>query len=327
MSDLSIVIVSWNAKEVLLDCLESIQREVHSRRDEGRIQAETLVVDNDSWDGSVAAVRERHPWAKVIELSENLGFCAASNVGLRLAKARHAVLLNNDTIVLPGALERCVRYLDAHPEVGAAGLQLLNPDGSKQNSIHNHPGLLTEILPKGVLETFFPRRYPSKRYNHPEPIEVEAVLGACLLVRREVWESVGLMPEDYFFFLGETDWCLQIASAGWRLVHVPDARVIHVLGASSKKRFPADTRIEYYKSLNHFFRKNRGPIPALLVVILRVFKTILYLVLGIPGALVSGRSRARWLRDWKVLRWYMRGCPQGEGLARLREASREGGGT
>jgi GT2 family glycosyltransferase len=327
MSDLSIVIASWNAKEVLLDCLESIRREVHSRTDEGRIRTETLVVDNGSGDGSAAAVRERHPWAEVIALPGNLGFCAASNVGLRRAKGRHAVLLNNDTIVLPDALERCVRYLDAHPEVGAAGLQLLNPDGSRQNSIHNYPGLLTEIVPKWALETFFPRRYPSKRYHHPEPIEVEAVLGACLFVRREAWESVGLLPEDYFFFLGETDWCLQIARAGWRLVHIPDARVIHVLGASSKKRFPADTRIEYCRSLNHFFRKNRGPVPALLAVMLRVFKTILYLVGGIPGALVSGRSRNRWLRDWTVLRWYARGCPEDEGLSRLREASGEGCGT
>jgi GT2 family glycosyltransferase len=326
MSDLSIVIVTWNAREVLLDCLDSIHREILSRADEGRIETETLVVDNGSRDGSVAAVRERHPWAEVIALPENIGFAAGNNVGLRRAKGRHAVLLNSDTVVLPDALERCVRYLDAHPEVGAAGLQLLNPDRSKQNCIHNFPSLQTEILPKGLLETFFPRRYPSKRYHHPAPIEVEAVLGACLFVRREVLESVGLLPEDYFFFLEETDWCFQIARAGWRVVHIPDARVIHIFGASTKKKVPAETRIEYHRSLYRFFRKNRSPLPALLVVILRVLKAILYVVWRFPGALVYGRRRDRWLQDWKVLRWHLRGCPEDEGLARLREKSVNGGG-
>jgi GT2 family glycosyltransferase len=327
MSDLSIVIVTWNAKEVLLDCLESIHREVHSRTDEGRIQTETLVVDNGSRDGSVAAVRERHPWAEVIALPENVGFGAGNNVGLRRAKGRHAVLLNSDTIVLPDALERCVRYLDAHPDVGVVGLQLLNPDRSKQNCIHNYPGLLTEIFPKGALETLFPGRYPSKRYRHPSPIEVEAVLGACLFVRREVLDSVGLLPEDYFFFLEETDWCFQIARAGWRVVHLPDARVIHIFGASTKKKVPAETRIEYHKSLYRFFRKNRGPLPALLILILRSLKAILYVVWGIPRALVYGRNRERWLQDCKVLRWHLRGCPENEGLARLGEKSPDGGGT
>ena len=325
MTDLSIVIVTWNVREVLLDCLASIHREVLSRADEGRIETETLVVDNGSRDGSVAAVREQHPWAEVIALPENIGFAAGNNVGLRRAKGRHAVLLNSDTIVLPDALERGVRHLDAHPEVGAAGLQMLNPDRSKQNCIHNFPGLLTEIFPKGALETLFPRRYPSKRYHHPAPIPVEAVLGACLFVRREVLESVGLMPEDYFFFLEETDWCFQIARAGWRVVHIPDARVIHLFGASTKKKVPAETRIEYHRSLYHFFRKNRGVFLALLVVILRVLKAILYVVWRIPGALVYGRSRDRWLQDWKVLRWHLRGCPEGEGLARLREKSVDGG--
>jgi GT2 family glycosyltransferase len=325
VTDLSIVIVTWNARDVLLDCLDSIQREILARDDDGRIQTETLVVDNGSGDGSVEAVRERHPWAEVIALPRNIGFAAGNNAGLRRAKGRHAVLLNSDTVVLPDALESCVRYLDAHPDVGAAGLQLLNPDRSKQNCIHNYPGLLSEIIPKGALETLFPRRYPSKRYEHPGPIEVEAVLGACLFVRREVLESVGLMPEDYFFFLEETDWCFQMARAGWRVVHIPDARVIHIFGASTKKKVPAETRIEYHRSLYHFFRKNRGPLAALLIVTLRVVKAVLYVVWGAPGALVNSRIRDRWLQDWKVLRWHLRGCPDDEGLARLSGKASDGG--
>jgi GT2 family glycosyltransferase len=316
VTDLSIIVVNWNGRQYLLDCLASIEREILSRRDAQRIEVETLVVDNGSEDGSVQAVREAFAWAQVLELPENLGFARANNVGLRQAKGRYALLLNNDTVVLPDALERCVRHLDANPDVGVVGPQLLNPDGSKQNSIHNHPGLLTEFLPRGLLEKAMPRRFPSKRYAHAEPIEVEAVLGASLFVRRQVLEQVGLMPEDYFFFLEETDWCYQIRQAGWRIVHVPDAHVIHVFGATSKKTLPADTRIEYHRSLYHFFGKHRGPGTERLVRGWRVLKSLLYVALEAPLAAVSRGARERWRRDWKVLSWHLRGRPDGWGIPR-----------
>jgi GT2 family glycosyltransferase len=223
VTDLSIVILSWNSLEVLESCLQSIEREVLSRRDDGRLEVETIVVDNGSTDGTVAAVRERYPFVELISLDENLGFARGNNVGLRRACGRLAVLLNSDTVVKRDGLEACVRYLDAHPDVGVVGPQLLNSDGSKQNCVHNYPSLVTEIVPKGLLEALWPRRFPSKRYAHATPLDVQAVIGACLVVRREVLEQVGLMPEDYFFFMEETDWCYRIRRAGWRIVHVPDA--------------------------------------------------------------------------------------------------------
>jgi GT2 family glycosyltransferase len=327
MSDLSIVIVTWNARDVLLDALESIDREIRSRTDAGRIETETLVVDNGSVDGSVEAVREQFPWADVIALPENIGFAAGNNVGLRRAKGRHAVLLNSDTVVLPDALERCVRYLDDHPEVGVVGPQLLNPDRSKQNCVHNYPSLVTEIVPKGLLEKLLPRWFPSKRYDHPEPIRVQAVLGACLFVRREVLDDVGLMPEDYFFFLEETDWCFRIAGAGWQIVHVPDAHVIHIFGASTKKKMPAETRIEYHRSLYHFFRKNRGAGSALAIQALRIFKGTLYAVVGLLLAPFSARQRDRWRQNLRVLSWHLRGQPADEGLRKVnRSPNADGGG-
>ncbi|MCP3983958.1 MAG: glycosyltransferase family 2 protein [bacterium] len=324
MTDLSIVIVTWNAREVLLDALESIEREILGRQGEGRIEVETLVVDNGSEDGSVQTVRQKFGWADVIALPQNIGFAAGNNVGLARAKGRHSVLLNSDTVVLPDALEKCVRYLDAHPEVGVVGPQLLNPDLTKQNCIHNYPSLVTEIFPKGVLEKLFPRRFPSKRFEHPEPIPVEAVLGACLFVRREVLERVGPMPEDYFFFLEETDWCYRIAAAGWKIMHVPDAQVIHVFGASTKKKIPAETRIEYHRSLYHFFRKNRGGTRAAWIKTLRIAKALLYVMMRGPGAVFSSSMRGRWEQDWRVLRWHLRGCPENEGLRALRAADQEG---
>ncbi len=314
MTDLSIVIPTWNGRELLRACLASLEREVRSRSDEGRIETETLVVDQASSDGSGAAVRAEFPWVELIELPANRGFAAGSNVGLRRAKGRHCALLNNDTVVLRDALERCVRYLDAHPEVGVVGPQLLNPDGSKQNSVHSAPNFVTELVPKALLESVAPLRYPSKRFEHRAPIAVEAVLGACLLVRREVLEDVGLLPEEYFFFLEETDWCLQIRRAGWKVMHVPEARVIHVHGATTKKRVPAETRIEYHRSLYRFFRRNRGERALRALLVLRIAKGFFYAATGwIPG-LVSARARQRWLQNLRVLAWHLRGRPERTGL-------------
>lgn len=330
MTDLSIVIVTWNSKDVLLDALASIEREVLPRRDPRRLATETILVDNGSHDGTVETVRERFPWAEVMALPENVGFAAGNNVGLRRAKGRHALLLNSDTVVLFDALEKCVRFLDANPDVGVLGPQLLNPDHSRQNCIHNYPGFATELVPKGLLETLLPARFPSKRYVHREPIDVPAVLGACLFVRREVLEQVGLMPEDYFFFLEETDWCYRIAQAGWRIVHLPDAYVIHVFGASTKKKIPAETRIEYHRSLYHFFRKNRGTASAAAIVALRVAKLVLYAVLGGLVGLFSPRARERWRQNLRVLGWHLRGCPRSGGLrkpARIPAAKGEGEGV
>ncbi len=318
MIDLSIVIVGWNSKEVLLDALASIEREILSRApdDEGRIETETIVVDNGSEDGSVEAAREGFPWAEVIALPQNLGFAAGNNVGLRQAKGRHSVLLNSDTIVLHDALERCVRYLDANPEVGVCGPQLLNPDRSKQNCIHNYPSLATEFIPKGLLETLLPKRFPSKRYEHAAPIDVPAVLGACLFVRREVLEQVGLMPEDYFFFLEETDWCYRIASAGWQIKHVPDSRIIHIFGASTKKKIPAVTRIEYHRSLYHYFGKHKGVVQTAIVRAWRITKATLYVVGNGLLAPFSSSARGKLAQDWKILEWHLRGEPRDWGIPR-----------
>jgi GT2 family glycosyltransferase len=297
--DLSIVIVAWNVRDLVLDCLESI-REVKLG-----ISYEVIVVDNGSADGTVAAVSENYPDTRVLALPRNIGFGAGNNRGLEVMRGRHAVLLNSDTIVLPGGLEACVEFLDAHPEVGVAGPQLLNPDRSKQNCIHNSPTLVSELFGQSLLRRLFPRRYPSKRIEYREPLEVEAVLGACLFVRREVTLRVGLIDEDYFFFLEETDWCHRIRAAGWKVFHLPGAHVVHLYGESTKKKVPLRTRIEYYRSRYIFFRKNRGPAAYLALRAIVMTRILLGCVLG-------GRRAGEYR---KILAWHRAGQPATAGLA------------
>lgn len=310
--DLSVVIVTWNGWTFLDRCLESLDGAV---RRGGGLTLQVVVVDNGSADGTVDALAERHPWAECVALPENRGFAAGANAGLARARGRHAALLNNDTVVGPGALEACVAHLDAHPDVGVVGPQLLGPDGRKQNSVHAEPGLLGEIVPTWLLEMLLPRRYPSKRRVHHAPVAVDAVLGACLVVRGDVLARVGPLPEDYFFFLEETDWCRAIRAAGFRVVHLPDVHVTHLHGATSKKRDPARTRIEYHRSLYRFFRKNRGPVASGFLLAVRVVKSLLHVLVGAPAALFSRKGRARWRARWRVLAWHLAGRPEGWGLA------------
>jgi len=310
--DLSIVIVTWNAKDVLLPAVESIFREVKG------ISYEVLVVDNDSKDGSADAVEAEFPEAKVIRCPRNLGFAGGNNVGLREVQGRYAVLLNSDTITHAGAFERMVATMDEHPEVGGCGPQLLNPDGSKQNCFHNFPTLTSELVNLSLLQILFPEKYPSKRRTYADPIEVDAVLGACMMVRREVLDRVGPMDEGYFFFLEETDWCARIREAGWKIVHIPDARITHLYGESTKKKIPIPTYIEYYRSLYRFFDKNRGKGQKAVVVAFRVMKLTLDLLLAaLLVALtlgLSGKGRRKFSTYATLLAWHILGCPGGWGL-------------
>jgi GT2 family glycosyltransferase len=316
MIELSIVVLSWNTRELTLACLDSIARALGTPgAADAALAFEVIVVDNGSDDGTADAVRARFPWVDVVALPGNLGFSAGNNVGLRRARGPVALLLNSDTVVNRDAVVRCLAFLAAEPRAGVVGPQLLHPDGRLQNSVHSPPSLLTELVPKAVLEWCFPRRFPSKRRPSATPIPVEAVLGACMFVRREAWESAGLLPErEFFLFLEETDWCWSLRDAGWQVFHVPDARITHLSGGSSKKKVPARTRIEYHRALYRFFRKRRGEVAAASVVALRVTKGLVALVGRLPAALVSARGRERLAERWQVLAWHLRGCPAREGL-------------
>jgi len=297
--DLSIVIVAWNVRELVLDCLASICDAKLG------ISYEVILVDNGSVDFTVEAVARQFPETRILALPKNIGFGAGNNRGLEVMRGRHAVLLNSDTIVLPGGLEACVRYLDENPQVAAVGPQLLNPDRTKQNCIHNSPTLVSELVGQSLLRRVFPRRYPSKLVDYAAPVEVEAVLGACLFARRPVIDQVGMIDEGYFFFLEETDWCHRMRAAGWKIAHLPDAFVIHLYGESTKKKAPLRTRIEYYRSRYLFFRKNRSRAAYLTLRAIVMVKILL-------GVAFGGRRAGEYR---KILAWHLAGEPSTAGLS------------
>ena len=312
MLDVAFIIVTWNARDLLMDCLESLFSQVSS------IRYEVFVVDNGSHDGTVEAVKDRFPDAKLIANENNLGFAAANNQGLKAMSARYAVLLNSDTIVSKGVFERLVRFMDENPDTAVTGPQLLNKDGSKQNCFHNYPSLLSEVVGLGLLKSLFPKKYPGKRKNYDSPLETDAILGACLMVRKTVVDRLGYMDDGYFFFLEETDWCYRMKKAGWKIYHIPDVKIVHLHGASTKKKVPVATWIEYYRSNYRFFRKNIGFLSLVLVTIIKLLKlslnVILIFLLCIVTLFSAKKYKQKFVTYGTLLLWHLRFCPKDMGL-------------
>lgn len=308
VADLSIVIVNRNTRELLLACLESVYSTVPP------LTFEIFVVDNASTDGSVDAARRSHPDIVLIENSRNLGFAAANNQAIRRSSGRYVVLLNTDTVLTDGALSAIVKFMDADNRIAVCGGQLLNGDGSLQNSIANIPTLATELLNKSVLKLLFPRRYPGKRSRFERPVEVESVIGACMVVSRKAIEAAGALDEAYFFFLEETDWCLSMKKKGMRVFFNPGARIYHLQGQTAKKNLAA-ARIEYWRSRYIFFRKHYSWLSNAILragLLVRLFASI---ILQLPASVASRKTRLKLGLNSRILLWHLKGCPRGWGLA------------
>lgn len=247
---LSFVIVNWNTRQLLLQCLQSIFDTVRG------LSFEIFVVDNGSTDGSVEAVRKKYGSVQVIANPDNRGFAAANNQALAKMSGRYAVLLNSDAMLTADAIWRLVAFMDEHPRAGAVCGQLLNADGSRQNSFANFPSLLLLATNESLLRWLFPRRFPRKNGRHRHPIEVDSCIGACMMVRRETMAEVGLLDERFFFFLEETDWALRMRRQDWQIYFVPQASIYHYQGSSAGHR--ADARKMFYRSRYLYFKKWTG---------------------------------------------------------------------
>jgi GT2 family glycosyltransferase len=316
----SIVIVNWNTRDLILRCLGHLLQ-----TQPGEI-LDIWVVDNGSQDGSTEAIRKAFPRVQLIANAQNQGFARAANQALARCRGRYMLLLNTDCFPQEGAIQALVKSMQADPRAGIAGGALLHSDGRPQHAFGAAPTLASELLHRGLLQALLPGRFPSKRHPPKTTTEVEAVLGAFLLVRREAWWQVGGLDEGYFLFFEETDWCLRMRRAGWKVLHVPTAVALHLQGQSARRNLEG-ARVEYHRSRYRFFALHRGALS------LRVLKVGLFLRClmnwvssGAMGSLAWDR-RDRWQRrhrvDRTVLCWHLRGCPEGWGLP----ASRQGPGV
>lgn len=250
--DLSVVIVNWNTRELLAQCLGSIYRALP------RAEFEIFVVDNASSDGSPAMVNEQFPQTHLVVNEQNLGFARANNQAIRVCEGRHVLLLNSDTIVLPGAFDALVDFMDSHPQTGASGARLLNADGSLQYSCSPAPSLIGEFKRLFHLPGVRPDGYyPMHEWNQDQPRQVDVILGACLMLRRQVLNQVGLLDEEYFMYSEEVDLCTRIRAAGWELYWTPQAQVVH-LGGQSTRQVSDAMFLRLYQAKLIYFRKQHG---------------------------------------------------------------------
>jgi N-acetylglucosaminyl-diphospho-decaprenol L-rhamnosyltransferase len=285
MAEATAVVVTYNAAPWIERSLESLRG----------TEAEQIVVDNGSSDGTVELVRERFPEARLVE-HENRGFGAGNNAGMRLGSGRYFLLLNPDAWLTGDALEQLVAFADEHPEAGVVGPKLLNPDGTLQRSVRGYPTpwriateyfFLRKLAPRSrLLNAFF-----GAGFDHESVRTAEFLGGACLLVRREAVDSIGGFDEDFFLMSEEVDWCYRFRQAGWDVLFYPGAEVVHVIGASHN---PALFK-EIVRGHLRFLRKHRG-----LRVAERARRVMLW-GLRLRGLLFQGergrayRDAARWL--------------------------------
>jgi len=313
--DLSIVLVTWNGRALILPCLQSIYENVR------RISYEVIVVVNGSNDGTQAEIKKQFPQTILVEKERNVGYTRGNNEGIRKARGRYVLLLNDDTLIPAMTLEKMIAYLDEHPDVASVGPQLIDEKGSKQNCIHNIPTVLTEFVPYFILQMLFPRSFPSKRVDYQEPVDVMALQGACMVLRREALQSVGLLDEGYFAYLEETDWFLRLQRAGSRAVLLPDVYVVHYLGSSTKKRFQGPARVEYRRSLHRFFRKHYNNTIYGAFSVVQWTKALWNVTFHFLFCFLTGFRRKKTLNRFRsylyVLKWYLRGKPAVMGLSRL----------
>jgi len=283
MSRMAVVVVSYNAREDLLACLRSLVRAATP-------PPPITVVDNGSTDGGPALVRADFPGVDVVIDPANRGYGAAANLGARRSTASYVLVLNSDTVMPPGALDRLSDYLDANPRAALAGPRLRSPDGRLEPSCHPPLGTLRSVLEKSWLGRAIARllglgaNWPLVNWAHDHPRAVPWVTGAALALRRAAFDAVGGFDEGYFMYAEEADLCWRLWRAGWEVHFAPVADVVH-RGAASTAPLRGAMALQKVRSAIRFYRRHYAPPRAAL------------LVLGIRGAMLG-----RWCRDALRLR-------------------------
>jgi len=302
MLDVSIIIVAWNVRQLLHDCLKSVYDQTEG------IDFEVIYVDNASEDGSVEMVAEQFPKVLIIENRENQGFIKANNQGIEISEGRYVLLLNSDTIVLDNAIAKTIKFANEHPEAAVVGCRVLNPDMTLQRTSAMYHSLLNMFLSATYLYKIFPKsrffgREAMTWWDFNDVKEVEVVYGCFSLVRRKAIDQVGLMDPRYFVFGDDPDWCYRFSKAGWKIMFTPDARIIHY-GGQTTKQMARTFRLQLHGSQLIFMKLHRSRLTFPFACILTAF----FFILRVPYWFTRGilcRNNRR--ESFQVVRTYLVG--------------------
>lgn len=253
--ELSITICSWNAKDDLRACLQSLW-EVQNEA-----KFEVIIIENDSEDGSGDMVKSEFPEFRLEQQKINLGFCGGHNLGVALMQGKHWFCLNSDTVVHPGAIRTMLDYLDNHPDVAIVGPKLLNTDGTLQFSVRRFPNPVAALFRNTLLGKLFPNNKATKHYlmkelDHEHETEADWVSGAAFMMSRTALEKVGSFDPEYFMFCEDVDLCWRCHKNGFKVMYVPQAQITHHIGRSTDK-VPNRMIGRFHKSMYKFYVKNQ----------------------------------------------------------------------
>ncbi len=286
--ELSIIIVNFNGKTYLQPCLLSLEKNIQ------KIDFEVIVIDNNSTDGSPEFIRESFPWVRLIRNKENLGYSKANNQGIAVAKGKFILFLNPDTQIFPGAIGLILEELKTSPLVGAVGPALVSEKNRYQVSFGKKVNFAYEFFQKCMFNLYF--RHRLKRMQHK--LEVGWLSGACILTRRSLLEDTGFFDENFFLYFEDIDLCLRIKKAGKRLIYFPQAKILHVLGATTSQQ-SLSSRFYYRQSQLYFYRKHTSDVS---VFLLRVYLSINFAFLFLSGYFKSGDDRRIIRNFFRLLR-------------------------
>ena len=303
---LSIIITNWNGTKVLEDCLRSV---FERTRD---ISFETIVVDDASGDASVEMVRSKFPDVKLIVNSQNLGFSEANNVGMRAATGKYLVLLNNDTIIENNAFGILVKFMDEHPDVGIAGGTLLSLQGDPDISYGNFPTFIEAIHGALFLDKIFPSaEWVKRKATVPFPkitssVEVDYICGADFVIRRELVDEVGFLDPLFRAYCEETDYCYRVKKMGkWRIVFVPQARIIHIFGSTWGPGSERKVKL-LYASYAKYFLKHYNPIYSLAARLLYAWRYAIIFIVNVAWAAMKPAERESFQKKYAEAGWIVK---------------------
>ncbi|MCK5509900.1 MAG: glycosyltransferase family 2 protein [Desulfobacterales bacterium] len=300
MIDLSIIIVSWNAKKYLLECLESVRKETASFR------TEVIVVDNASTDGSVEAVKKSFPNVKLIQNNKNLGFAKANNIGISQSAGKYMCLINSDVKILEGCIDRMCVYIDEHPSVGILGPKIFNMDMTLQCSCRKFPSLWRNLCGAFAMESIFPRIY---YYLIDKAGKVDVLSGCFWMISRKAITEVGLLDETFFIYAEDLDWCKRFRDVGWEIVYFPDAAAIHYGGASSSNA-PVKFYVEMQKANLKYWEKHHSRLSQICFMLIVMLHQALRIIRGtvIYSIKPSGREKMaiKIKRSYSSILWLLK---------------------